>query len=197
MNSKLAKWNDAYKNADIKQATPASILKDHAYLLPVNLPPHSGEALDLACGRAGNAIFLAKKGFEVDAIDISAVVLKELTTFVQQKKLSINCIERDIEKDGLTVKKYDVIIVSYFLNRQLFPQIVNALKPNGVLFYQTWSQLSCDKSGPSNPDFRLKEAELLTLSKPLRIIYYQENGTQGDISQGPRNEALVIAQKMK
>lgn len=194
MQTKLKKWNEAYQDADISTATAAQVLTNNAFLLP-----KKGKALDLACGRAGNAIFLAKKGFDVDAIDISTVVLEQVQHYANQQNLSIHCIEQDIEADGLEsreYKKYDVIVVSYFLNRQLFPQIIKALKPNGLLFYQTWSQENVDDAkGPKNPAFRLTAGELLRCCSELQILYYSENGVIGDISQGIRNEALIIARQ--
>lgn len=194
MNPKLKKWNQAYQSADISSALASQVLSENTHLLP-----QMGDALDLACGRAGNAIFLARKGFDVDAMDISPVVLKQVQAFANQQNLSINCIERDVEAQGLIdKKKYDVIVVSYFLNRDLFPQLINALKPNGLLYYQTWSQLSTDNTkGPSNPAFRLESGELLKLCAKARIIYYSENGLLGNIHQGIRNEALLICQKQK
>ena len=190
MSAKKDKWDEAYKGADFSVAKPAQVLEDNAYLLPV-----SGEALDLACGRAGNAQFLAKRNFAVDAIDISSVVLGGLRKFVKQQGLNISCEMRDIEREGLGNKRYDVIVVSYFLNRQLFPQIISALKPDGLLFYQTWSQEKIDESGPCNPAFRLEAGELLELCSPLQIAFYRENGALGDVSEGLRNEAMIIAKK--
>ena len=189
----LEKWNEAYQDADISLAVAAQVLSENGHLLP-----QTGDALDLACGRGGNTLFLAKKGFQVDALDISNVVLGYIRDFIRDKSIHVNCVNRDVEKQGLLEhKKYDVIVVSYFLNRDLFPQIINALKPNGLLYYQTWSQLSTDKTkGPSNPDFRLASGELLKLCSALRIIYYRENGLLGDIQQGIRNEALLIGQKL-
>lgn len=190
MSAKKHKWDEAYKHAEFSGAAPAQVLVDNVYLLP-----QSGEALDLACGRAGNAQFLAKRDFEVDAMDVSSVALDGLGTFIKQHELSISCELRDIESEGLGNKKYDVIVVSYFLNRELFPQIIAALKPEGLLFYQTWSQLKVDDRGPSNPEFRLKEGEFLELCSPLQTVFYRENGVLGDISDGLRNEAMIIAKK--
>lgn len=190
MNSKLQKWDDAYRDADFSTAKPAQVLVDNIYLLPLE-----GETLDLACGRAGNAQLLVQQGLSVDAVDFSPVLLKGLGEFVKEHNLNINCIQRDIESDSLPDKKYDVIVVSYFLNRQLFPEIIDALKPNGLLLYQTWSQLAVDDSGPSNPKFRLQSGELLKHCASMRIILYNENGNQGKVTSGLRNEALIIAQK--
>ncbi|MEH6456915.1 MAG: class I SAM-dependent methyltransferase [Cocleimonas sp.] len=188
------KWDSAYQGADFSDAPISSLLKDNVYLLP-QLSGPKGMALDLACGRAGNAQFLAKNKFSVDAIDISSVLIQGLEKYVVSQNLDINCQIRDIENDGLSDKKYDVIVVSYFLNRDLFPQIVNALKPNGLLYYQTWSKLQIDRKGPRNPEFRLDKGELLHLCEGLQIIYFRENGVEGNTSQGLRNETMIIAKK--
>ncbi|MCF6190439.1 MAG: methyltransferase domain-containing protein [Cocleimonas sp.] len=191
----LKKWNEAYKNADIASAKPAQVLSENAHLLPSSLPQNCN-ALDLACGRAGNAIFLAKQGFNVDAVDISPNVLESLDSFVKQQSLSISCECRDIESKGLSDKKYDVIVVSYFLSRELFPQITHALKPSGLLFYETWSEEKVDSSGPNNPTFRLQAGELLNLSNTLRPIFYREEGDLGESSKGTRNIAMLVAKNV-
>ncbi|MEE9309669.1 MAG: methyltransferase domain-containing protein [Cocleimonas sp.] len=116
---KLEKWNEAYQDADISSAKPAHVLTENTHLLPA-----TGNALDLACGKAGNALYLAKKGFKVDAVDLSPTVLSHVKHYANQHNLPITCICKDIENTGLPNKKYDVIIVSYFLNRALFPQIL-------------------------------------------------------------------------
>ncbi len=189
MASKLSKWNEAYQSADIASAKPAQVLIENQHLLPRN-----GSALDLACGRAGNAIFLAAQGFDVDAVDISPVVLSSVEKYVKQQNLSVSCICRDIENDGLLNKQYDVIVVSYFLNRSLFQPIINALKADGLLFYETWSQQKVDDSGPNNPDFRLKTTELIELTSTLRPLFYREEGEIGDVSKGSRNTAMLVTQ---
>ncbi len=192
---KKQKWNDAYLNSEFVDAPVATILSENTHLLPIH-KDQPLKALDLACGRAGNAQFLAKLGFIVDAIDISDTVVEGLQVFIKEHNLNINCEVRDVENNNLPKNKYDVIIVSYFLYRPLFSQIQASLRPNGLLFYQTWSQLRVDDSGPNNPAFRLAPEELLRLCDNLTPIFYREDGTEGDLSKGLRNEALLIAKKL-
>jgi len=192
---KKQKWNDAYLSAEFFDAPVATVLSENSHLLPIH-KDQPLKALDLACGRAGNAQFLAKRDFIVDAIDISDTVIKGLQVFTEEHSLNINCEVCDVENNGIPKKKYDVIIVSYFLHRPLFSQIEASLKPNGLLFYQTWSQLRVDDSGPNNPAFRLASGELLRLCEGLTSIYYREDGIEGDTTKGLRNEALLIAKKM-
>ena len=192
---KKRKWEEAYQKADIASALPAEVLVKNEYLLPVE----GGDALDLACGRAGNAQFLAKKGFQVDAVDSSEIVLGYLSSYITEQGLSIYPQLRDVEDNGLSGKKYDVIVVSYFLYRDLFPQIITSLKPNGLLFYQTWAQPAQgldEVAGPRSSAFRLQDNELLILCSPLQTLFYTENKSQGDVLQGLRSEAMIVAQRV-
>jgi len=181
------KWNDCYQNADISTATAATILQQNMHLLP-----STGQALDLACGRAGNAQLLARHGFKVDAFDLSHQVINALK---EHGNHAIHPKVWNSEIDQLPVEYYDIVVVSYFLQRNLFPSIIKSLKTGGLLFYQTWSQQCVDTSGPKNPDYRLQQGELLSLCGDLRIVLYREEGQLGDIQQGYRNEACLIAEK--
>ena len=68
------KWDCRYAQDSIgSPPEPAKVLSDYAYLLP-----ESGTALDLACGRGGNALFLARRGLETHAWDISRNAINEL-----------------------------------------------------------------------------------------------------------------------
>ncbi len=185
-DNKLKKWDECYQAANISTATAATILQHNTHLLPP-----AGQALDLACGRAGNAQLLSQYGFKVDAFDFSPNVINALK---QQANHNISPKVWNSETDALPKDRYDVIVVSYFLQRDLFPSIINALKTGGLLFYQTWSQ-QINSTGPKNPNFRLQQGELLSLCAGLRIVLYREEGKLGQLEQGHRNEAWLIAEK--
>jgi len=87
-----------------------------------------------------------------------------------------------------------VIVVCHFLDRQIMPEIIAALRNNGLLFYQTFTKTRVQESGPSNEQYRLGKNELLDLCKGLDTIVYREEGTIGDTESGFRNEALYIGQ---
>jgi hypothetical protein len=88
-----------------------------------------------------------------------------------------------------------VIVVSHFLDRSLAPAIIAALRPGGLLFYQTFSRVAVTDRGPEDPAFRLAENELLELFKPLKVRIYREEGRLGDTSQGWRDIAMLVAEK--
>ena len=183
------KWDGFYSHSQ-PSVSPTQVLCEHAYLLP-----KQGDALDLACGLGGNSLFLAEHDLHVDAWDISPVALAYLQTQAHQKSLSIATRQCDITPNCLPPKHYDVIVISRFLDRSLCNAIMVALKPEGLLFYQTFTRNKLDQQGPSNPDYLLDSNELLTLFSSLRLVFYQENARIGDLRQGNRNEACFIGQK--
>ena len=188
------KWDKIYASArDISEtgiSKPAEVLALHASLLP-----DTGVALDLACGLGANAIFLAKYGLTAHAWDISTQAIDRLQTYCSKNHLSVCAEVRDIEKQPPEANTFDVICVSYYLERSITSNIIAALKPKGLIFYQTFVQESVTDIGPKNPAFRLKENELLTLFSPLHILAYQEYGRVGKLKFGLRNEAMLVAQK--
>jgi hypothetical protein len=88
------------------------------------------------------------------------------------------------------------VVVSYFLDRALADNIVNALKPGGVLFYQTWCQQKTADRGPSNPEYLLADNELLKLFSDLRPRFYREEALLGDLSRGQRDIAMLVAERV-
>jgi len=185
-----SKWDSRYRESNIGDSAPASVLQNNAHLLPEN-----GLALDLACGLGANAIFLAQKGLMVSAWDISEVAIEKLKVFAGSSHLDITPEVYDVEALLPPMNSFDVIVVSYFLNRELAVPLMAALKTGGLLFYQTYTRTKITDSGPSNPDFLLAENELLTMFSSLRVIHYRDEARVGDLGSGFRNEAMLIAQK--
>lgn len=188
------KWNDIYATDDqstLQNLSKASyVVQEYSYLLP-----KSGLALDLACGLGGNAQFLAGLGLQTHAWDISKNAISSLEASCIKKGLSITTETRDIEQQPPAANSFDVICVSYYLERTLTQNIIDSLRPNGLLFYQTFINEKVSDNGPGNPLFRLRPNELLTLFSPLHVLIYQENGTVGDIRKGLRDTAVLVAQK--
>jgi len=184
------KWNHRYAVAGAKSQA-AQVLRENRHLLPT-----SGDALDLACGLGANALLLAQMGLTVQAWDLSSVAIDALQSRATTEHLRVQAAVRDVNKQPPAPASFDVIVVSYFLQRALAPVLCRALRPDGLLFYQTFVKDKVSQKGPTNPDFLLAKNELLTMFAPLCLRVYHEAGTLGDITQGLRNEALFIGQKV-
>lgn len=187
--SQRDKWNARYSKAEPPLSQHAcEVLKRNTALLPAR-----GKALDMACGLGANALLLAEHGLEVEAWDISEVALEKLQHAANKQSLTLNTLTRDAEQHPPEPGQFDVIVVSRFLHRPTLAALAAALKPNGLLFYQTFNQAK-PAGGPSNPDFLLKRGELLRVFCDLRLCFYQEYEQAGNNSQGNRFETLYVGQ---
>ncbi len=186
-NGPLAdKWDARYRAAGAAKAV--EVLAENRHLLPA-----AGEALDLACGLGGNALLLARHGLRTTAWDLSPVAIGRLARAAADLPLSAEV--RDVLAAPPAAESFDVIVVSRFLERDLCPALMAALRPGGLLFYQTFTRDKAIPGGPSNPAFLLAENELLRLFAGLRLRVYREEGRLGDVTRGLRNEALLVAQR--
>ncbi|WP_177418773.1 class I SAM-dependent methyltransferase [endosymbiont of Lamellibrachia barhami] len=185
-----AMWDQRHADPD-KQPSAAEVLLENLHLLP-----ETGNALDLACGLGGNALELARSGLEVSAWDISSVAVERLQHLAASAGLALNAEQRDVEQNLLTENAFDVIVVSYFLNRGLMPALIAALKPGGLIFYQTFTRIAVSDTGPSNPAYRLGDNELIALLSPLSVRFYREENRLGDLRKGSRDVAMIVAQKL-
>jgi SAM-dependent methyltransferase len=186
---RIDQWNVRYAAAEPGAA--AWVLREYVHLLP-----KGGAALDLACGLGANALLLAERGLEVAAWDSSSVAIARLEQAAQERGLALQATVRDVVQQPPALNSLDVIVVSHFLERALFPVLLAALRPGGLLFYQTFT---CERlvgtSTPSNPDFVLQPNELLSLCSPLRLLVYREDGWAGDLTQGMRATAALVGMK--
>jgi SAM-dependent methyltransferase len=184
------KWDERHADAD-KQPTPAEVLLRNLHLLPAQ-----GRALDLACGLGGNALTLARHGLDVVAWDISPVAIQRLNRYAAEEGLANLCGEvRDVEQAPPPRNHFDLIIVSYFLERRLIADLMAALVSGGLIYYQTFIQAAVSATGPQNPAFRLADNELLQLFSSFKLRYYREENRLGDLSEGTRDVAMLVAEK--
>lgn len=166
------KWDRIYRVRVAGETPgPARVLAEHADCLP-----RSGTALDLACGLGGNALFLARCGLETTAYDISPVALERLAESARVEGLAVAVEARDVVARPPAADGFDVVVVSRFLDRDLVPALMAALRPGGVLFYQTYTVGS--PTGPSNPAYLLRPGELRLLFGELEPLAYREEGDQ-------------------
>lgn len=164
MSKEIAsKWNARYAYSGKPLPPPAQVLSKGERWLPKG---DALNALDLACGRAANGHFLAARGFKVSVWDISETVISEISG--RNPKIFDDMSVRDVVAQPPAAQSFDVIVVTRFLSRDTCPAIQAALKPGGVLFYQTFTH------GLSNKEFLLEDNELLSLFKGLHLLEYQE-----------------------
>jgi tellurite methyltransferase len=185
------RWEARHRNAPALPVFPARVLAENAHLLP-----RQGVALDLACGSGANALRLADAGLETHAWDWSPTALERVQESARDRGLSLITAEKDVVMTPPVPASFDVIVVAHFLDRELAAPLVAALRPGGLLFYQTFTQERIGGSGPTSERFLLRPNELLQLFAALRVLVYREEGCVGDVKRGFRNEALLVGQKV-
>lgn len=156
--------------------------------------PAAGRALDIATGTGRHAIALTQHGLQVDAVDISAqgiILARQRLAAAQLSPAHIQFIIADIEQPWLPRARYDVILVSFFLHRPLFPLIRERLKPGGWLIYESFTvaQEIAPNNQPIRPHFMLKHNELRAAFSDFEILRYDEGLHHG------KETAQLLAQK--
>jgi SAM-dependent methyltransferase len=171
--------------------SPALWIDQH---LPSAAP--GGTALDLACGTGRHTSLLLARGYKVTAIDREIARLGDLARKVE-------AIQADLE-DGSPWpfagpppgRQFDVIVVTDYLHRPLFPSIAAALAPGGLLLYETFAVGNEKYGKPSNPNFLLRDGELLDVARhhSLRVLAY---AAVDEASPHPAVKQRIAAQKPK
>ena len=174
-------------NHDSGNFQPSQFLVDNVELLP------KGRVLDVAMGSGRNAVYLAKLGFEVEGVDISAEAVDNAVMLARQNNIDLNANVRDLEKDsGIEKGAYDLIICFNYLQRSLMPQIKEGLRSGGMVVYETYLIDQPRFGKPRNPDYLLKHNELLDIFRDFRCLRYCEG-----IIDNRKAVAGIVAEKIK
>ena len=155
------RWNRRYRE-DPPPETPAAIVRQHVDDLP------RGAVLDVACGGGRNAIFLAERGFDVTAVDVSDEALDRARRRADEAGVDVDFVRTDANAMDLEAGAYDAVVVTYFRTRERLPDLLDALAPGGVLLYE--HRL---RTGEGHR-FRVRPNELLHACLDLRIVRYEE-----------------------
>jgi 2-polyprenyl-3-methyl-5-hydroxy-6-metoxy-1,4-benzoquinol methylase len=175
------RWNQKYREASGAETwmVPDSFLPRafSEYILP--LFPHGGSALDFAGGAGRHAIWLAKQGWEVTLIDISETGVEQARQHAGPLASHIHFVVDDLTHFKASQTQFEtafeVVMAFFYLEREIFSEIVKALRPGGLLVYKTYTLAQAKlATGPKNPAHLLKPGELLQLAAGLRVLHYQE-----------------------
>lgn len=181
------KWNaryraGAYEEREHPSAWLASLIPN-----PITATP-GARALDVACGLGRNARFLAREGYQVDAVDISAEGLARADKrSPPDLPIRWQCVDLD---DGLpaTLTGYDLIVVVRFLDEKLFRELPSRLRPGGWLCVETHLATEAEVAGPRHSRFRSQPGALASCFAGLEV-HVQDEGLFTD----PDGERVALA----
>ena len=134
-----------------------------------------GRALDIAGGIGRHAVYLAERGWLVTLMDISDVALKQARRHAEERDVHILAEQIDLTEAQLPASAFDLVLVFFYLERSLLPQIADALRPGGILIYKTYTREQLKMvGGPTHPMHLLEPNELQGAFSRLRILHYVE-----------------------
>ena len=187
------KWDRRYgAQAFDPHLEPIPFLRDHLDLST------EGRALCLAAGNGRNAVFLAERGFQVDAVDISAAGLRLCRLLAEARGVTVRPILADLTDWRMGESRYDLITKFYYYQPDLFERICASLRPGGRFMFQTFSQgqLAFPR-GPRNPGHLAKPEDILPRIRSLRLRFYEDRILEPACGASSGEEAVIrfIAEK--
>jgi len=150
--------------------------------------------LDLACGTGRNGLKLARRGIPVVFADRSSTALAEIEQQLSKSKLPGRVWLVDLEQANINPfdgQFFSAVVCFRYLHRPLFPHLLNAVEPGGLVIYETFTTGNRRFGRPNNPDFLLEPGELKTWFQNWEIIHCYEG-----IQHSPdRAIAQIVARK--
>ena len=147
--------------------------------------------LDLACGHGRHSRWLASQGCQVTALDRDPDALASLQSLTQGPSARVTTLLADVENGPwpLEGQQFDAVVVTHYLWRPLWPLVLAAVRPGGLLIYETFASGNETVGKPSRPDFLLRHGELLAVCAGWRVVAFED----GYLPEPPRYIQRIAA----
>ena len=172
----MSRWSGPRVHEPSPVAGPSPWLLSNA-----RLAPRGARTLDVACGRGRHALFLASAGYPVRAVDREEGQVGRLNALARRLQLPLDAAVVDLEVGDVDLgeAEWELVLVFNYLHRPLFPSLVRALKPGGVLLYETFTCEQARRGRPKSPEHLLEPGELPRLVAPLEVVRQREGEFDG------------------
>jgi rhodanese-related sulfurtransferase len=173
----MAGWSGTREHIGMAPLGPSPWLLSNALLAPPG-----ARTLDVACGRGRHALLLASAGSSVRALDRDPACVARLRAIARGLRLPLDAELVDLERGELALgeDEWELVLVFDRLVRPLFPALVRALRPGGVLICEGLLQEHAERYGlPARPEPLLAPGELPALVAPLEIVRQREGEAEG------------------
>jgi SAM-dependent methyltransferase len=169
-----ARWDSKYEQGLPSLTEPDPFFISAYERFVTSSLPKPGVALDLAGGLGRHALWLARRGWQVTVVEISDVAIGKLSQAALELNVNVDLFAGDAAEYKLEPAQFDLIVLFYHLDRSLFPRIVSALKPGGLLICKMslrWDSGEGLTTASTNP---LHRNELPSLVPELDVLHHQE-----------------------
>lgn len=178
-------WNTRYRERTAPMEPSAFIRVEVAPLLP-----QPGRAVDLAGGAGRHAIWLAERGWEVTMVDASDVAISIAEEQAAAANVDVSFVHSDLTVHGPPPGPWDLVLIVHYLQRDLFPTVVEQLSDNGLLAFSVATKRNLERHERPGRPYVLDEGEAPSLVEGHDIIHYAE----GWSIEG-RHEARLVGRR--
>jgi len=179
-------WDERFREGTYpRDPDPSPVLERYLAAAPsgpTEATGAPGRALDVATGTGRNAVFLAERGYRVEAIDQSRAGLRIARENARERGVGSRTawIQTDVPSFGFPENRYDVVTISFYRPLDRLPDIKGALKPGGVLFVEHHLRTTDPvEDGPPGDRYRFASNELLRACLDMTVLYYDEGRRTG------------------
>lgn len=193
-------WDKRYSESDfVYGKEPNAFLKEQIE----GLTP--GKLLLLGEGEGRNAIFAAKLGWQVDAVDYSETAKVKALKFAESENVEINYTVEDLRIAELKLDYYDAVGLIFLhlseeIRESVHKKVVNTIKPNGIVVLQAYEkeQIKNSSGGPKNVELLYSLEDIYTDFQDLEIIKFGKETVslrEGTLHTGPAAVINFAGQK--
>ncbi len=194
-------WDERYSNEQFAYGKePNDFLREAADRLPV------GKTLCLAEGEGRNAVFLARMGHAVTAVDLSIVGLEKAGRLAQEHQVSIERIHSDLSRYSIAPESWDAIVsifahVPLPLRQRVHRDVVAGLRPGGIFLLEAYTpgQLKYRTGGPPVEEMMMTLESLREELEGLEWLHAQElvrDVQEGEFHHGTGAVVQLIGRKL-
>ena len=169
-------WDERYSAEEYAYGKTANtFLQDKYHHIP------KGKVLSLAEGEGRNAVFLARQGYQVTAVDASRVGLDKARKLAEEHQVNIECIHADLTQFDLGENHWDGIVSIFcplpaMARRKLYQNLQHALKPGGVFLLEAYTpnQINYGTGGGTDVDTMQTQTSLSNELQALSFAHLKE-----------------------
>ncbi len=178
----IERWDRKYAAGDVhSSAEPDAWLAEIAPRLGPARP--RALAVDVACGAGANAIFLARRGFDVIGLDGSLTGLRRARAGARRAGTELGLAALDLDAWAPPAGRFALITVFRFLNRALYRRLAGALEPGGLIACRTFNLGRLAGVPGFNPHYLLAPGELAALFAGLEVLEIEDGEGDDDTSR--------------
>jgi SAM-dependent methyltransferase len=173
-NDQRARWDIKYEQGLPSLTEPDPFFISACERFVTSSLPKPGAVLDLAGGLGRHALWLASRSWQVSVVDVSDVAIGKLSQAALELNVKLELLVGDAAEFRFEPAHFELIVLFYHLDRSLFPRIVSALKPGGLLICKMSLRWDSGKSSTTSNTNPLHRNELPSLVPELDVLHHQE-----------------------